>query len=138
MSFLLLSNDYWGHFFYKSKYIVIEDSSWGNYSRTNDLLFNVRTTNVKMLITHFRPMFHLCTNQLVFTSKMFGKHLSKSDILSKVAGPWPASLLEISLFHRFFSNILLLKTNYIRNWNIARKWVKKASLQCFILKEVIL
>ena len=35
-------------------------------------------------LTHFGTMFHLRTNQVVgFTSKMFEKHLWKSDILSK-------------------------------------------------------
>ena len=40
---------------------------------------------------------------------MFEKHLWKSDILSKDAGHRPASLLKMSLFHRYFSNILLVK-----------------------------
>ena len=58
-------------------------------------------------------MFDLCRNQVVgFTSKMFEKHLWKSDILSKDAGR-PASLLKMSLFHRCFSNILLVKINYL-------------------------
>ena len=49
-------------------------------------------------------MFHLWINQVVgFTSKMFEKHLWKSDILSKDAGRWPASLLKK----------LLVKTNYL-------------------------
>ena len=34
-----------------------------------------------------------------------------SDILSKDAGS--VSLLKMSLFHRCFSNILLVKTNYL-------------------------
>ena len=50
---------------------------------------------------------------LVFTSKMFGKHLSKSDILSKDAGQWHASSLKMSLFRWCFQNILLVKTNYL-------------------------
>ena len=50
---------------------------------------------------------------LVFTSKMFGKHLWKSGILSKDAGQWPASLLKMSLLHRHSSNISLVKTNYL-------------------------
>ena len=45
-------------------------------------------------LTQFQPMFHLRTNQ-VFTSKMFEKHLWKSDI-------------KMLLFHRCFSNILLV------------------------------
>ena len=65
-------------------------------------------------LTHFGTMFHLRTNQVVgFTSKMFEKHLWKSDILSKDAGHRPASLFKMSLFHRCFSNILLVKTNYL-------------------------
>ena len=39
---------------------------------------------------------------------------------------WPASLLKMSPFHRYFSNILLVKTAtswFIHNWNIGRKWV---------------
>ena len=47
---------------------------------------------------------------LVFTSKMFEKHLWKSDILSENEGHWPASLLKMSLFHGCFSNIFLKKT----------------------------
>ena len=35
-------------------------------------------------------MFDLCRNQVIgFTSKMFEKHLSKNDILSKDAGQRP-------------------------------------------------
>ena len=48
---------------------------------------------------------------LVFTSKMFGKHLWKSGILSKDAGQWPASLLKMSLFRWCFQNILIVKAN---------------------------
>ena len=65
-------------------------------------------------LTNFRPMFHLRTNHVVgFTTKMFEQHLWKSDILSKDAGHWQASLLKMSLFHRCCSNILLVKTNYL-------------------------
>ena len=57
-------------------------------------------------------MFHWRRNQVVeFTSKMFEKHLQKSDILSKDAGHRPAYLLKMTFFHRFFSNILLVKSN---------------------------
>ena len=42
---------------------------------------------------------------------MFEKHLWKSDILSKDAED--ASLLKLLLFHRCFSNILLVETNYL-------------------------
>ena len=51
-----------------------------------------------------------------FTSKMFKKHLWKSDILSEDAGHRPhrpESLLKMSLFYRCFYNNLLLKTNYL-------------------------
>ena len=44
-----------------------------------------------------------------FTSKIFEKHLSKSDILSHR----PASLLKMSIFHKRFSNALPVKTNYL-------------------------
>ena len=44
---------------------------------------------------------------------MFEKHLRKSDIFNIDAGPWPASLLKMSLFDSCFSNILLVKTNYL-------------------------
>ena len=55
-------------------------------------------------------MFHLWINQVVFfISKMFEKHLWKSDIVSKDADHWPASLLKMSIFHRCFSNIQLVK-----------------------------
>ena len=57
-------------------------------------------------------MFHLC-RLLVFTNKMFEKHLWKSDILSKDASRCPASLLKMSLFHKCFTNILLVKTDYL-------------------------
>ena len=46
---------------------------------------------------------------MVFTNKMCEKQLWKSEILSKDAGHRPASLLKMSLFHRYFSNILLVK-----------------------------
>ena len=53
---------------------------------------------------------------------MFEKHLWKSDILSKDPGHRPKSLLKMSLFHRCFSNILLVKTNhlvypYVEHWS---------------------
>ena len=51
-----------------------------------------------------------------FTSKMFKKHLWKSDILSEYAGHRPhrpESLLKMSLFYRCFYNNLLVKTNYL-------------------------
>ena len=41
-------------------------------------------------------MFDLCRNQVI-ASKMFEKHLWKSDVLSKDAGRWPASLLTGAL-----------------------------------------
>ena len=43
---------------------------------------------------------------------MFEKHPWKSDIFSKDADIRPASLLKMSLFHRYFSNILLAKTSF--------------------------
>ena len=46
-------------------------------------------------------------------AKMFEKYLWKSGILSKDACHRPASLLKISLFQKGFSNILLVKTNYL-------------------------
>ena len=59
---------------------------------------------------------------MIFTSKMFEKHLWESDILRKDAGQSPASLLKMSLFYMCFSNILLVKTNYlvstsVENWS---------------------
>ena len=42
------------------------------------------------------------TRSLVFTRKMFEKHLWKSSILSKDAGHWPVSLFKMSLYHRYF------------------------------------
>ena len=53
------------------------------------------------------------TRYLVFSSKMFEKRLFTSDILNKYAGQRLVYLLKISLRHRFFSNILLVKTNYL-------------------------
>ena len=44
---------------------------------------------------------------------MFKKHLWKSDIFSKDAGHRPPSILKMSHFHRCFSNILLVKNNYL-------------------------
>ena len=59
-------------------------------------------------------MFHLRINQVVgFYLQNVWKHLWKSDILSKDTGHRPASLLKMSLFHRCFSKILLVKTNYL-------------------------
>ena len=63
-------------------------------------------------LTHFRPMFRLCRNQVVgFYKENVWKTLWKSDILSKDAGHRTASLLNTSLFRKCFSNILLVKTN---------------------------
>ena len=64
---------------------------------------------------------------MVFTSKMCETHLWKSDILSKDGGYRPTSLLEMSLFGRYFLHILLeykLTTWFLHNWNIGWKWVK--------------
>ena len=44
---------------------------------------------------------------------MFEKYPWKSDILSKDASDRPALLLKMSLFPRFISTILLIKTNYL-------------------------
>ena len=44
---------------------------------------------------------------------MCKKHLRKSEILSKNAGRWVASLFKMLLFHYCFSYILLVKTNYL-------------------------
>ena len=62
-----------------------------------------------------QPIFDQCptyveTRQLVFTSKMFEKHLWKSNILSKDV---LNDLLKMSPFDRCFSNILPVKTNYL-------------------------
>ena len=43
---------------------------------------------------------------------MFEKHLWKSDILSKDTGRWPEASPKMPLFD-MFSNILLVKTNYL-------------------------
>ena len=41
----------------------------------------------ELMLPDFRPMFHLQINQEIgFTSRMFEKHLWKTDILSKDAG----------------------------------------------------
>ena len=58
------------------------------------------------------PMLHLCRNQAFdFYQQNVRKHLWKIHILSKYSGRSPAPLLKISLFHRCFSNIWLVKTN---------------------------
>ena len=46
---------------------------------------------------------------------MFEKHLWKSDILSKDAGHRQVKMqvIDMLLFHKGFSNILLVKTNYL-------------------------
>ena len=64
-----------------------------------------------MYLTHFRPIFPLRRNQEVgFYEQNVWKHLWKKDILSKDADRWPASLLKMPHFHRYFSNVLLVKT----------------------------
>ena len=50
-------------------------------------------------------------------AKMFEKHPSKSDISSKDAGQWPASLLEVSLLYWCFSNIFASK-NQLRGLSV--------------------
>ena len=78
-----------------------------------DRVLNNRVFDLSYL-THFRPMFLLRINQVVgFTSKILEKHLWKSGILSKDAGHRPPFLLKQALFHRCFSNILLVKINYL-------------------------
>ena len=49
---------------------------------------------------------------MLFNSEMRKKHQWKCDILSKDAGHQPGSLPKMSLFHRCFSHILLVKTKY--------------------------
>ena len=44
---------------------------------------------------------------------MYEKEQWKSEILSEDATHQPAFLLKISLFHRCFSHILLVKTNHL-------------------------
>ena len=43
-------------------------------------------------------------------------------------GHWPASLLKMSLFHRCFSNILLVKTNYLVSTSVEH-WSKMGKEQ---------
>ena len=51
--------------------------------KTDNSLYSV-SFSTEDILTHFRPMLHLRTNQVVgFTSKLFEKQLRKSDILSK-------------------------------------------------------
>ena len=64
------------------------------------------------ILTYFRPMFHLWVNQVFGFYKMFEKHLWKGDILSKNAGRWWC-----------FSNILLVKTNYLVSTSV-KHWSK--------------
>ena len=76
------------------------------------------------LLTHFRPMFCLCRNQVVgFHWQNVWKTPGKSDILNKDARQWPASLLKMSIFHRCFSNILLVK-NQLPGLSISGTLVK--------------
>ena len=57
----------------------------------------------KQALTHLQPMFHLCKpGRWFLLAKCLKKHLWKSDNLSKDAGHWPASLLKMSLYHRYF------------------------------------
>ena len=73
-----------------------------------------QTSVIEIFLTHFRPMFHLRINQVVgFKLQNIWKTPVEGGILSKDAGHRPASLLKISLFHMCFSNISLLKTNYL-------------------------
>ena len=43
--------------------------------------------------------------------------------LKNTCGRWPASLLKMSLFHRCFSNILLVRTNYLV-YTLLKHWSK--------------
>ena len=46
-------------------------------------ILNSNSNGGLILLTHFRPMFDLCRNQVIgFIGKIFEKHLWKSDILS--------------------------------------------------------
>ena len=65
---------------------------------------------MRVLLTHFWPVFHLRINQVVFFyENFFEKHLWKSDILSKDASHW-------------------LTTWFLHNSNNGRKWVKDTTL----------
>ena len=82
----------------------------GKHSEKNK---NSNTNNANKLNLFLANVSHVETRYLDFTCKMFEKHLWKSDILSKDAVHRPASLLKMRLFHGSFSNILLVKTNYL-------------------------
>ena len=84
---------------------------------SRQILNSVGLPDISYILLHW-PILNQClsyveTSYLVFTTKMSEKRLWKSDILSKDAGRWPTSLLKMSFFHRCFSNILVVKTNYL-------------------------
>ena len=60
-------------------------------------------------------MFQLWINLAVglLLAQCLKKHQWKNDISSKDAGHQLVTLLKMSFYHRCFSNILLVKTNYL-------------------------
>ena len=74
---------------------------------------------------------------------MFEKHLWKSDNLVKDAGLWPASLLQMSLFHRCCSNIAVAMSDLsmigtlVENGLKSHLWDKFASFFFFFNLDFI-
>ena len=85
-----------------------------NTQLLNLLLLSKSSAAVKKIDN--RPMFHLWINQVVgFYQQNVWKTPAESNILSKDAGHRHASLLKMSLFHRWFSKHKADSLN-VTNW----------------------
>ena len=101
----------------------------------------------KQISTQFQSMFHLNKPGSLFLVKFVKKHMWKSDILSKDAGRWPASLVKMiltkdadtwhaslpkmPLCQRYFLAHFASENNYLNSlcmehWEIGWKWVKNS------------
>ena len=82
-------------------------------------------------LTHFRPMFDLSRNQEVV--------FYQQNIWKTPAEEWyfkyPASLLKMPLFSRCFSNIFLVKTNYLVYLQVYQVFLQEAASLRFPVKK---
>ena len=105
-----------------------------------DLCYISKLKTKTHFLTHCFPMFPFYTTwkyqrTLLYTRKMWVKHLRKNDISNKDERNRPASLRKISLFHRCFLHILRVKSKvfwYFQGvWKgyVRKKWVNYAHKQ---------
>ena len=89
---------------------MISNKTWINDNNVEELLFPEMTHRGNQSdVTYMKK-----PDSWFLLARCLKIHLWKSDILSKDARQWPASLVKMSVLTvSVFSHILLLKTNYL-------------------------